>query len=353
MYVFSRNLPSVLSALNELVNESKLNQGNLDLAGDPHTHRICMDEEEDGVKGKALSCTAEKEAENGIDNIIERYIAPLESLDKKLFKYRQLVEHVVDMDKLPDLVISPQHDEELSDLREQSVQLENEAKQIYQEAINTWASFDDVKLEQNNQHSFYLRTTKCDDERQLRQNNPRIQIIGLLKVCWRNDCIFRSYSFMIVKATYIILASVLLFLLLYLFQNGVHFTTPKLSAISDNYQSIENQYRKKQIILVKNAVTTALTYMPLFEAASKIISEIDVLCSFATVAALSPSEYVRPVVYAMNEEPRKIILKGARHPCVEVMDNVNFIANDYDMVDKISNFQIMTGPNMVRTVVLL
>jgi hypothetical protein len=49
----------------------------------------------------------------------------------------------------------------------------------------------------------------------------------------------------------------------------------------------------------------------------------------------------------LNTEPRRIVLNDARHPCVELMDNVNFIANSYNLIEGESNFQIMTGPNMV------
>lgn len=40
--------------------------------------------------------------------------------------------------------------------------------------------------------------------------------------------------------------------------------------------------------------------------------------------------------------------QAARHPCVELMDGVNFIANNYHFEKKKSNFQLVTGPNMVR-----
>lgn len=43
-------------------------------------------------------------------------------------------------------------------------------------------------------------------------------------------------------------------------------------------------------------------------------------------------------------------VQGARHPCVELMDSMQqFIANDYDLIQGRSSFQVITGPNMVRT----
>lgn len=78
------------------------------------------------------------------------------------------------------------------------------------------------------------------------------------------------------------------------------------------------------------------------------------LASFATVAALAPGHYCRPSLHPLSpedtdihkQEPRRISLIQARHPCVELMDGVDFIANDYSLTGRESSFQIVTGPNM-------
>jgi DNA mismatch repair protein MSH2 len=97
------------------------------------------------------------------------------------------------------------------------------------------------------------------------------------------------------------------------------------------------------------------------------------------VAALAPSHYCRPVLHPLtppassssgsdspassssgsdspassssgsDSQPRRartLTLRKARHPCVELMDQVDFIANDYDLQPGASSFQIITGPNM-------
>ena len=89
------------------------------------------------------------------------------------------------------------------------------------------------------------------------------------------------------------------------------------------------------------------------------VAELDVLTSYASVAALAPNSYCRPVLYPLTSStvgenaealhatsPRMLKLKKARHPCVELMDCVDFIANDYDLQPEASSFQIITGPNM-------
>ena len=39
-------------------------------------------------------------------------------------------------------------------------------------------------------------------------------------------------------------------------------------------------------------------------------------------------------------------MKGARHPCVEVQEDVSFIENDIELLPNESSFHIITGPNM-------
>ena len=80
------------------------------------------------------------------------------------------------------------------------------------------------------------------------------------------------------------------------------------------------------------------TYIPKLQRTAKIISEIDVLQSFATIA--EENNYVRPEI-TENE----IYIKDSRHPVVEKVINSEFVANDIIM-DKNTNILLITGPNM-------
>jgi DNA mismatch repair protein MutS len=74
---------------------------------------------------------------------------------------------------------------------------------------------------------------------------------------------------------------------------------------------------------------------------SEAISELDVLLSFAVVAA--ERKYSRPVL----EEKGAIHIKGGRHPVVEATLGANmFVPNDTDMDPEESRFVLITGPNM-------
>lgn len=75
------------------------------------------------------------------------------------------------------------------------------------------------------------------------------------------------------------------------------------------------------------------------QAVSKVVSEIDVLQSLATVA--EANGFVRPII--TNES--KIEILDGRHPVVEKVINGEFVANDI-MMDENTSVLLITGPNM-------
>ncbi len=79
-------------------------------------------------------------------------------------------------------------------------------------------------------------------------------------------------------------------------------------------------------------------YIPNLQKAAKIISEIDVLCSFATIA--EENNYIRPTITEYE-----IYIKDSRHPVVEKVIQSEFVTNDIIM-DKNTNILLITGPNM-------
>ena len=80
-------------------------------------------------------------------------------------------------------------------------------------------------------------------------------------------------------------------------------------------------------------------YIPKLQEISKVISEIDVLQSFATVA--ESNNYIRPII----SDDRIVNVTEGRHPVVEKVTGGEFVPNDIIM-DKNTNILLITGPNM-------
>ena len=80
-------------------------------------------------------------------------------------------------------------------------------------------------------------------------------------------------------------------------------------------------------------------YIPRLQEISKVISEIDVLASFATVS--ENNNYVRPTL--VNE--RKVEIINDRHPVIEKVITGEFVPNDIIM-DENTDILLITGPNM-------
>lgn len=68
------------------------------------------------------------------------------------------------------------------------------------------------------------------------------------------------------------------------------------------------------------------------------LAELDVSSSLALLAL--QRGYVKPVIGNQNE----FVVKGGRHPVVDMLQPNSFVCNDCDLGEK--NVWIVTGPNM-------
>jgi len=153
LYTFVKALPKILSCLVTLFGEDQNSQ----------------------EKDVPLS-------EESLHELRESFVAPLSSLCDKVVKFEELVEHAIDMSQLPELYISAKHDPELYEIQEEMDGCQREAEDLLEEAREKWAAFADVKLEQHSMYGLIMRTTKGDDERTLRANNSKVQILTIQKV---------------------------------------------------------------------------------------------------------------------------------------------------------------------------
>lgn len=74
------------------------------------------------------------------------------------------------------------------------------------------------------------------------------------------------------------------------------------------------------------------------------IAKVDVFVSLANAAATAPIPYVRPKL--LEEGSNKIVIKKARHPCLEKQSSISFIPNDIEFVRNEKLLYVITGPNM-------
>lgn len=135
-------------------------------------------------------------------------------------------------------------------------------------------------------------------------------------------------------------------------KDGVRFTTSKMSALGKQLQDLADQYDEAQVELVAKAVEIARTYLPVIEASGALMSELDAYELDACVAAprtstrpltniptlrymgmagavgSAPADYVKPSLLPAGEGDT--VLREARHPVLERMDDMTFIPNDYE-----------------------
>lgn len=90
LYLFVRSIPSLTTTLTNLIDSLRGNTDSASSAATPHC---------------------------GADILTEKFLEPLQSIAAKFRMYEQLVEHVVDLQKLPELKVNATHDADLQELQ--------------------------------------------------------------------------------------------------------------------------------------------------------------------------------------------------------------------------------------------
>ncbi|KAK4057387.1 MSH2 protein [Microbotryomycetes sp. JL221] len=240
----------------------------------------------------------------------EHFIKPLTEYTNSLQPYREMVEETIDLDELDrhNIVIKPEFDDNLGRLK---TQLEGVRDQLDAEHRRVATDLDqglDSKVLHFEQHSVYgycFRLTK--------------KAAGAIKG----------------KKGYHELRNS---------TQGLHFTTKALRELNNEHGDLTKEYDRKQNSLVKEVVGIAASYCPVLETLNDVLAKLDVVASLATSALNAPIPYVKPLV--TDKGQGSLHLVEARHPCLECMEGINFIANDVHLERDVSEFQIITGPNM-------
>ncbi|ELU00339.1 hypothetical protein CAPTEDRAFT_184281 [Capitella teleta] len=241
--------------------------------------------------------------------LMELFTNPLKELLMDFSKFQEMIEQTMDMEQVEnhEFMVKPDFDDQLQALRNKLDELEHEiksqlgvaAKDLNMDPNKT------LKLESNAQLGYFFRVTR-KDEKNLRNN--------------------KKYTTIDTKT------------------NGVRFRSSPLRQLNDEYLGVKADYMEQQKSVLVEIINIAAGYVEPLSLINDVIAHLDVLVAFAQVSANAPVTFVRPKLHAKGSGI--IHLKEARHPCLEMQDDVAFIPNDAQFEKDQAMFHIITGPNM-------
>ena len=121
--------------------------------------------------------------------------------------------------------------------------------------------------------------------------------------------------------------------------NAERYITPLLKEKEDLILGAEEKIINLEYELFIEIRNKVKEYIPSLQRIAKIISEVDVLQSFASIS--EKYNYVRPII----NNNKEIRLINSRHPVVEKVIKDEYVENDIIMDNK-TNILLITGPNM-------
>ncbi|KAL2176597.1 muts domain V-domain-containing protein [Thermothelomyces heterothallicus CBS 202.75] len=243
------------------------------------------------------------------DPLDEAYTNQLRGLSDSLAKLQEMVETTVDLDALDnhEFIIKPEFDDSLRIIRKKLDKLRTDMNREFADVASDLGQERDKKifLENHKVHGWCMRLTRTEAG------------------CIRNKSRYMECSTQ---------------------KNGVYFTTKTLQAYRREFDQLSQTYNRTQSGLVNEVVGVAASYTPVLERLAGILAHLDVIVSFAHCSVHAPISYVRPKIHPRGEG--QTILTEARHPCLEMQDDVQFITNDVELTRDKSSFLVITGPNM-------
>ncbi|KAK2628982.1 hypothetical protein QTJ16_002085 [Diplocarpon rosae] len=239
----------------------------------------------------------------------QTYTSKLREFLESLAKLQEMVETTVDLDAAQnhEYIIKPEFDDGLRIIRKKLDKMKVEMDLEHRAASKDLGQEIDKKLflENHKMHGWCMRLTRTEAG------------------CIRNSKKYQECSTQ---------------------KNGVYFTTQKLQSIRREFDQLSENYNRTQSSLVNEVVSVAASYCPVLELLAGVLAHMDVIISFAHCSVHAPTSYVRPKMHPRGQG--NTVLKEARHPCMEMQDDIQFITNDVTLKRGESEFLIITGPNM-------
>ncbi|KAK3346803.1 DNA mismatch repair protein msh-2 [Lasiosphaeria hispida] len=243
------------------------------------------------------------------DPLDEAYTNKLREISDSLGKLQEMVETTVDLDALDnhEFIIKPEFDDGLRIIRKKLDKLRSDMNREFADAASDLGQERDKKifLENHKVHGWCMRLTRTEAG------------------CIRNKSTYQECSTQ---------------------KNGVYFTTKTLQGFRREFDQLSQNYNRTQSSLASEVIGVAASYCPVLEKLAGVLAHLDVIVAFAHCSVHAPISYVRPKIHSRGEG--KTVLTEARHPCMEMQDDVQFITNDVELTRDTSSFLIITGPNM-------
>lgn len=216
--------------------------------------------------------------------------------------FKEMVEQIIDVESIErgEFLVRPSFDPQLQELKNTMDEFETKMGKIHSKAMNDLS--DGVKLEYVSHLGYHFRLT-LKDEGVLR-NNKKYRTLDALK-------------------------------------GGVRFTNDALENLNQDFLQAKTGYEEQQESIVDEVIKVALGYLGSFTRLNNTIAELDCLLSFAIAAVSAPTPYIKPKM--SDQSPRTLNLTGMRHPCLELQEDIQFIANDVDFKEEETNMYIITG----------
>ncbi|KAL4979336.1 muts domain V-domain-containing protein [Aspergillus desertorum] len=255
---------------------------------------------------------------NSLENVMDEeyqtpleteYAAKLRSHSASLAKLEEMVETTVDLDALEnhEFIIKPEFDDSLRIIRKKLDKLRHDMYLEHKAVAKDLDQEMDKKLflENHRVHGWCFRLTRNEAG------------------CIRNKKAYQECSTQ---------------------KNGVYFTTSTMQCLRREHDQLSTNYNRTQTGLVSEVVNVAASYCPVLEQLAGILAHLDVIVSLAHASVHAPTAYTRPKIHPRGTG--NTVLKEARHPCMEMQDDISFITNDVSLIRDESSFLIITGPNM-------